>query len=172
MLDSSPTLLRGKPVDGELGKNPIRQLHSDEVILMNAGFHTSIPDSEASDLIFAPVSFDNQQIAFLKAGLCKLPLGQPDGLYLIEPEFILIDVSNPEVGNLQFVAVTLAVFRESTRDNSCVREPDKSPTLCRPFRARVRGVAGTQGVALGWYVSPLWGSRACCGRRACGGGKV
>lgn len=156
MLDPSPSLLRGKPVDGELGKNPYRQPHSDEVILMNAGIHTSIPDGEASDLIFAPVSFDNQQIAFLKAGLCKLPLGQPDGLDLIEPEFILIDVSNPEVGNLQFVAVTLAVFRESTRDYACFREFDKWPTLCRPFRARIRGWAGTQGVALGCRLAPLW----------------
>jgi hypothetical protein len=157
MLDSSPSLVRGKPVDGELGKNPFRQTHSDEMILMNAGFHSSIPDSEASDLIFAPVSFDNQQIAFLKAGLCKLPLGQPDGLDLIKPEFILIDVSNPKVGNLQLIAATLAVFRESTRDYSCFREPDKWPTLFRPFRARIRGRAITQGVAMGWYVSPLWG---------------
>jgi hypothetical protein len=166
MLDSRPTLLRAKPVDGELGKNPFRQPHADEVILMNAGFHTSIPDSQASYLIFAPVSFDNQQVAFLKAGLCKFPLGQPDGLDLIEPKFILIDVSNPEVGNLQLAAVTLAVFRESTRDNSCVREPDKWPTPYRPFRARIRGWAMTQGLALGWYVSPLWAWRALCGGMA------
>jgi len=29
--------------------------------------------------------------------------------------------------------------------------------LLRPFRARMNGGAISQGVALGWYVSPLWG---------------
>ena len=85
------------------------------MVLMNARVYTSVPQGNSTNLIRTSVSFNNQQITGLQPDSWDFGSFDADIQYLIEAEFVRIDVCHPQIRKTGCDLFSRLVLRQTAR---------------------------------------------------------
>ena len=79
----------------------VAEPHLDKMVLMDAPVDLAIPDRGAPNLVYAPVTFDDQQVTGLQSHSIDFASGQANVLHSLQVDMTGANVSNAQIRQLQ-----------------------------------------------------------------------